>query len=195
MEIKFEVTLDRIYVRSLPLPKVFEASHSRLPGFFLALVVLLLVACFVDHIVQKGSPDASEIVFWFPLGLLSNLAIFVVQIKPIPFIVFFSVSAEFIEFNLLLMVATIDEVVELIFAFKTCPPHASFGTTLLESFARLPALAPSYFVCFHFQSVFFDTSENIESPVVPHRWTSLNDVIWLWMKSRQVLYGGVQFLV
>lgn len=191
MEIEFKITLDRINVRSLPLPKVLEACLSYLPGFFLSLVVFLLVTCLVDHIVQKGSPDASEIVFWFPLGLLSDLAIFVVQIKPIPFIVRFSVAAQFIKFNLLLMVATIDEVVKLIGAVKTCPPHSILGATLLESFSSLPALASSYFIRLHFQSVFFDASENIESPIVPHRWPSLNDVIWLWMKSGQVLYGGV----
>ena len=93
------------------------------------------MACLVDHIVQKGPPNASEIVFWLPLGLLPNLTILIVKIEPVPFIVSFSISAQFIKFDLLLMVATIDEVVKLVGAFITCPPHAMLGTTLLESFS------------------------------------------------------------
>ena len=93
----------------------------------------------------------------------------------------FGVSAHFVQFNLLLVVAAVHKVIELSLAVERCSPHSILGTTLLKCLACLPALATGYLVSFHLKPVLFDASENVESPVIPHRWPCLNDVVGLWV--------------
>ena len=107
----------------------------------------------------------------------------------------FRVSSHFVHFHLLLVVATVDEIVELILAAETREPHSVASTTLLKGLACLPALAPCKLVCFHFESVLLDAAEYIKPPVVPHRRPCLNYVIWLRVQAGQVLHRTVQLLI
>ena len=146
---------------------------------------------FINHVVQEGLPYTSETRLWLPLSLLADLTIFVVEVQPVPLVVHFSVSSQFIELDLLLMVAAIDEAVEFIFALKAGEPHAGFGTARFECLTSLPALAPGDLVRFHLTPVLFDSSENVQTPIVPHWRPSLDDVIWLRIEPWQVLNGVV----
>ena len=59
------------------------------------------------------------------------------------------IPSHFIQFDMLLVIATIDEAVKFTFTIPTGPPHAILCTALLKSFACLPAFTTCYLVRLH----------------------------------------------
>ena len=105
----------------------------------------------------------------------------------------FCVTPNFIQFDLLFVVTARKKCVKL-GAASAWSPHRLPLHALLEHASRLPAFSPSQFVRFQLVTIFFDASENIQAPVVPHRRPSLNDVVRLWMQFGQIVNGGIIFL-
>ena len=145
---------------------------------------------FEHHVVEKRAPNFCYLSLGLPCSLLAYFSVFIVKVEPVPLVVLFRVSAKFIKLDLLLVMATLKESGELFLA-ATKSPHCVLLTALFERGASFPALSSCYFICFHFQSILFDTSEDVEPPVVPHRWACLNNVVGLWMQPRQISDGTV----
>ena len=110
----------------------------------------LLCGCsLVEHIVQEGAPDACQATFWLPLCLLAYFSVFVVQVQPVPLTMHLCVPSHFVKFNLLLVIAAIDEGIELVLTIEASPPHATLGAAALKLLPCFPALSSRYFVCVH----------------------------------------------
>ena len=92
------------------------------------------------------------------------------------------VPTQFVYFDLLLMITAGKERVKLGSTVVNLA-HAPIQGTLFQCFARLPAFASSNLVGFHFKSVFFDASEDVQSPVIPHWRSRFNHVVWFRPKS------------
>lgn len=145
---------------------------------------------FEHHVVEKRPPNFCYLSLRLPCGLLAYFPVLIVKVEPVPLIVLFRVSAKFVELDLLLMMATLKEGGELFLA-ATKSPHCVRLAALFERGASFPALSSCYFICFHLQSILFDASEDVESPVVPHRWACLDNVVGLWMQLWQISDGTV----
>ena len=89
------------------------------------------------------------------------------------------------------MVAAVDEIIEFWSAVEHLPHPIRFSASL-QFFTCLPAFASGDFVRLHLESVLFDSPENVETPVIPHGWPCLDDVVGLWVEPRQVLDWAVK---
>ena len=78
MEIELELILYGVYVLSLFSPELLKPLLSVLPCFTFTSLILLLMTCFVEHIVEECAPDASEAGLRLPLGLLTDFSILVI---------------------------------------------------------------------------------------------------------------------
>ena len=148
---------------------------------------------FENHVVNECFPDRSETGLWFPFRLLSYLSVFIVNVEPPPFRVKFRVSTNFVKLDLLFMIAALQKSVKF-FATFAFAPYALLRWAHFKSFPCLPALPSCNLVSFQLMSVFFYSSEDVQSPVIPHRWPSLDHVVRLREESRQVLNCTVCFL-
>ena len=88
------------------------------------------------------------------------------------------VSPHFVKLDLLFMVAAVEELIKLLLAAPYLK-HSILFAAVFECLSCLPAFATSDLVCFHLQTILLDSTENIETPIVPHWWTCPNDIVRL----------------
>ncbi len=90
------------------------------------------------------------------------------------------------------MITTVQERIKFLFAAPYLE-HALLFSAVLESLTSLPALPPSYLICLHLQPVLLQPAEDVQAPVVPHRWTCPYDIVRLRVQLGQYL-NRVEFL-
>ena len=94
------------------------------------------------------------------LRLLTDFSGLVIETQPPPLVVFLCVPSHLIQLHLLLVIATLQEVIE---AAPATPylEHALLLATVLQGLPGLPALAAGDLVGFKLQPVFLETSEYV----------------------------------
>lgn len=134
--------------------------------------------------INHLAPHAIYALLGTPLCLLSNFAILIIYIEPVPLVMAAHISSHLIKLDLSLVVAAVYKVVVLLLAVSVAE-EASLTAAVLVAEATPPALPPGNLVCIHFKPILLDSSEDVESPVIPHRWSSPDDVVWLWLQFWQ----------
>lgn len=60
-----------------------------------------------------------------------------------------------------------------------------------KSSPSFPTFSSRYLVGFHLQPILFYSPENVKSPVVPHRGSCFDDVVWFWIQLRKITDGTI----
>ena len=92
------------------------------------------------------------------------------------------------------MVAAPQKVIEFALALEQLP-HAIFLRASLHLLASLPAFPPCNFIGFHFKSIFFHASENVQAPIIPHGGSCLDNVVRLGVQLGEAFNRVVVFLI